>query len=160
MGTQAAELTMRTLIPVLPKSRARQNRRSLVHRLAFRLRMAALTSLMVLTAACGEEGLAPQAVAGAYVATTFTVQDTQLRDVLVAGGSLQLNLVASGATTGQLFVPASITGGPDLSASMAGTFACRVASCSLIRPLTRSSATWISRWLGIPSADAKPSAGH
>ena len=61
-------------------------------------------------------------MAGAYVATTFMVQDAQVRDVLAAGGSLQLNLAASGATTGQLFVPASITGGSDLTASMAGTF--------------------------------------
>ena len=113
---------MRARLPVLPRRSAARNRRSFGRRLSFRHTIAALTPLVILILGCEEEALAPQTVAGAYVATTFTVQDTQLRDVLAAGGSLQLNLAASGATTGQLFVPASITGGSDLTASMAGTF--------------------------------------
>ncbi len=62
-------------------------------------------------------------VAGSYVATTFTSQDsTGLTDWLGRGASVSLTLTASGATAGHLFVPGGAENGSDLSADMAGTW--------------------------------------
>jgi hypothetical protein len=62
-------------------------------------------------------------VAGQYTATTFTVVESgNTIDVLAAGGSLTITLTTSGTTTGQLIVPASVTGGSPLVASMDGTY--------------------------------------
>ena len=61
-------------------------------------------------------------VSGTYLAIIFTITPSGQApiDVLNAGGSLRINIEASGTTSGTLSVPASVTGGP-LSASMAGT---------------------------------------
>ena len=62
-------------------------------------------------------------LAGTYEATLFVVTPTGQSpiDVLAAGGSLSITVEASGATSGTLFVPASVTGEAPLTASMAGT---------------------------------------
>jgi hypothetical protein len=87
-----------------------------------RFRHAYFGAWVLLLAACGD-ATGPEGVAGSYTATTFTtVQSGNTTNVLTAGGSLSINLTADGATTGQLFVPASVNGGTALNASMAGTF--------------------------------------
>jgi len=83
----------------------------------------AVTTLAL--AACGTDGVVGDSTlaVGTYEANVFLVTPAGQSpiDVLDAGGSLTLTLSASGATTGSLVVPASITGGPELVADMAGT---------------------------------------
>lgn len=85
----------------------------------------ALVSGGALAGACGSDNpTEPVIPTGSYAATTFRVTpagQAQI-DVLAAGGSLLLNLGATRTTTGTLTLPASVTGGAPLSASMAGTF--------------------------------------
>ncbi len=62
-------------------------------------------------------------IVGSYVATTFTLdQGGPLIDLLSAGSSLTLTLTGGGTTTGTLFVPASVAGGTDFQADMAGAY--------------------------------------
>lgn len=64
------------------------------------------------------------AIAGAYHATTFTsVTGTTSTDELAAGATLAITLNVDGTTTGQLFLPAAMTGAGDRTESMAGTWA-------------------------------------
>jgi len=42
-------------------------------------------------------------------------------NVLAAGGSLRITVESSGATSGSLVIPSSVTGGAQFTASMAGT---------------------------------------
>ncbi len=60
---------------------------------------------------------------GTYTAVLFQVTpDGQAPiDVLLSGGSLRITFDRTGATTGTLVLPASVTGGAPLTASMAGT---------------------------------------
>jgi len=60
---------------------------------------------------------------GTYSATIFLVTPTGQApiDVLAAGGTLSITIASSGATSGTLDVPASVTGGTRFLASMAGT---------------------------------------
>jgi hypothetical protein len=62
-------------------------------------------------------------LAGTYVAIIFTVTPSGQApiQVLDAGGSLRIEIAASGSTSGTLSLPASVTGGAPLNASMAGT---------------------------------------
>ncbi len=86
------------------------------------LRIILAAGLLATTSGCDEDDdpLGPEDVAGSYTATTFTAATT---DVLAAGGSIAVTLHANGTTTGQLFVPASVTGGAALTVDLAGTFA-------------------------------------
>lgn len=74
-------------------------------------------------AACGDGPTESFTVAGAYSATTFRVTPTGGLpvDVLAAGGSLALEIRADRTTAGTLVIPASVTGGPTLTADLAGT---------------------------------------
>lgn len=76
-----------------------------------------------IAAGCGDDPLTAQLLAGTYQATEFYFTPTSgsIVDVLAGGGSIDLVIAPSGAVTGQLFVPASLNGGADLTASMAGT---------------------------------------
>ena len=60
---------------------------------------------------------------GTYTARVFLVTPTGQSqiNVLAAGGSLSITIAANGHTTGSLQVPSSVTGGPELVASMEGT---------------------------------------
>jgi hypothetical protein len=63
-------------------------------------------------------------VAGEYEATRFWVSGgiaPMERDVLAAGGSIELTLNADGTTAGRLFVP-ELFGGPGFEADLAGTW--------------------------------------
>jgi hypothetical protein len=88
-----------------------------------RLSKAVLLGSLVL-AACSSDATdsAPQ-LAGTYHATTLVVTPTgeSAIDVLAAGGSLDIVISSTGATTGTLTIPTSIKGG--MVASMAGTAA-------------------------------------
>ncbi|HEX2781108.1 MAG TPA: hypothetical protein VHM30_16530 [Gemmatimonadaceae bacterium] len=86
---------------------------------------AALSVLIALvTAGCGgDDPVAPSNPAGAYTATSFTTTDGgTTTNVLAAGGSISLVLTAQGATTGHLFVPASVTGDVDVNDDLSGTW--------------------------------------
>jgi hypothetical protein len=92
-------------------------------RTSFRTAFAAVAILSTL-AACGDDGaLEPDPIAGAYTATTFriTPPSSAEANVLAQGGSLTITIGANNTTTGTLNVPATITGGDALVASMAGT---------------------------------------
>jgi len=70
------------------------------------------------------DAFAPGDVAGLYSASTFNlVHGADTTDVLAAGGRLIITLTPSGETSGQLTVPASLNGGTEFVADMAGTFA-------------------------------------
>ena len=75
-------------------------------------------------AACGSDTpTQASTLAGSYRATTFRVTPTgqSATDILASNGSLTITVGADNATTGSLFLPASVTGGAALTASMAGT---------------------------------------
>lgn len=65
----------------------------------------------------------PVSLTGEYTATKFTstLQGTTV-DILGGGASISITLTNSGTTTGRLFVPASLTGSSDFTASMDGTY--------------------------------------
>lgn len=92
-----------------------------------RLRDAILPVLLLL-AACGEDGTDLEAVArddlfGEWVATTLlTTVGGQTLDQLVAGAELQLTLLEDGTTTGRLFVPGAGTLGTDLEVDLTGVW--------------------------------------
>lgn len=87
------------------------------------LRLASVIILLALPS-CSDGPTGVATVAGAYVATFFTYSQQGLAptDILAAGGTLSMTLAADGTTTGQLFVPAALNGGTDLTENMAGTF--------------------------------------
>ena len=71
-----------------------------------------------------EDVLGPNDLVGTYTAGTFNlVHNADTTDVLAAGGSIVINLASTGVTSGQLTVPASLAGGTEFVADMAGTFA-------------------------------------
>jgi len=75
-------------------------------------------------AACGSDTpTETTALAGSYRATTFRVTPSgqSAIDVLAQAGTLTLTVGADNATSGSLTVPASVSGGTALTASMAGT---------------------------------------
>ena len=86
-------------------------------------RLAAYFALGASLAACSDGGDDVHIVSS-YEATTFTVTPTGQApiNVLTAGGSLTINLMSDGTTTGSLIVPAGASGGTAINASMAGTF--------------------------------------
>lgn len=92
-------------------------------RTTFRSALAAVAMLSAV-AACGDDGVVdPDPVAGTYTATTFRVTPPAATEinVLTEGGSLTIVIGANSTTTGTLNLPASVTGGTPLQASMAGT---------------------------------------
>ena len=80
-------------------------------------------ALATLVACDDDDPMAPEELTGTYVATTFRVTPTGQAaiDVLAEGGSLSVTIASNNAATGTLFIPASATGGQDLTASMSGT---------------------------------------
>ncbi len=74
-------------------------------------------------AACSDDPTAPRPIAGRYTATTFRAGPTGQPpiDVLAAGGTLTVEIAADNRTSGTLALPAAVTGGQALTASMAGT---------------------------------------
>jgi hypothetical protein len=77
--------------------------------------------------ACGgeETPFSPtvETVAGTYHATTLTAtQPTGSVDLLLGGGSLTLNLLDDGTTTGRLLVPGGGESGEDLDVDLPGTW--------------------------------------
>ncbi len=75
-------------------------------------------------AACGSDTpTQANTLAGSYRATTFRVTPTgqSAMDILAQNGTFTITVGADNATTGSLFLPASVTGGAALTASMAGT---------------------------------------
>ena len=90
-------------------------------------------ALALLGAACGGDSTEPTmpptppppqapSVAGTYNATQFTLSGAVTGDVIAAGGNLTLTLATGGAVTGSLFIPASLAGGTEFNADMAGTY--------------------------------------
>lgn len=83
----------------------------------------AAVAIMSTLAACGDDGVIdPDPIAGVYTATTFRVAPSgqQEINVLAQGGSLTMTIGANNTTTGSLNLPATVTGGTALQASMAG----------------------------------------
>ncbi len=71
-------------------------------------------------ASCGDPS-SPDSIAGNYIANTFTLSGDLVADVLDEGGHLTITLNADNTMSGNLFVPASASGGDKMDASMAGT---------------------------------------
>lgn len=88
-------------------------------------RIAGAVILLSASSACGGDDPTPPAstVAGNYVATVFTVTPNGQApiDVLASGGSLTISISSANVSSGQLNLPASVTGGAPIVASMAGT---------------------------------------
>ena len=86
-------------------------------------KLAAYLAVGASLAACSDGG-ADVHIVSSYEATTFTVTPTGQApiNVLAAGGSLTINLMSDGTTTGALVVPAAANGGTAINESMAGTF--------------------------------------
>ena len=71
-----------------------------------------------------EDPLVVDDLAGAYLATTFTVtHGGSTDDLLAAGAFVWIGLAVDGTTFGSLFVPGGNEDGSDLSADLAGTWA-------------------------------------
>ena len=90
-----------------------------------RMRLPALViSAIILLGACGSDPTGSETqLAGSYTATMLVVtpMGQSAMDVLAAGGSLSLVISASGATTGNLTIPGSLTGAGPEAISMTGT---------------------------------------
>lgn len=71
----------------------------------------------------GCKGTEASPIAGTWSATTFlfTEAGKQPADVLAQGGGLTITVSSTNRTIGSLSVPATITGGASVVASMAGT---------------------------------------
>ena len=91
------------------------------HTATIRLLAAVLASASV-AVSCGEIAPGPTNYVGAYVATVFLITPTgqPVIDVLLKGGSLNITITASNTTTGQLSLPASVTGTTPLLQPMTG----------------------------------------
>ena len=79
---------------------------------------------LCLLAACGSDSSGPSlTLAGNYSATIFRVTPPGQAsiDVLAAGGTLNIDITSAGATTGNISIPASVTGAGSFSATMIGT---------------------------------------
>ena len=85
------------------------------------LRQVLLVFSLPFAFACND-ALSPEALAGTYVATTFTFSGPVTGDVLSAGGSFTITLNADGTADGSLFVPASLAGGVALNTNLVGTY--------------------------------------
>lgn len=85
--------------------------------------MLALPLFVALTACGDDASTSSPPLAGTYRATVFRITPNAQPtiDVLPQGGALTLTINADRSTTGSLTVPASVTGGQPLTASMAGT---------------------------------------
>ena len=82
--------------------------------------------VLITVAGCGDDQPTDSTplLAGVYTATQFIVTPVGQSpiDVLASGGSLLVTIAASGATTGTLTIPASLTGtGQPETISMVGT---------------------------------------
>jgi hypothetical protein len=81
----------------------------------------AMLSLLV---ACGDsDGPGSDTFAGVYTATVLTItpESIPVTDVLAGGGTLTIEIESDSTISGQLFLPAALTGDDDLLESMAGT---------------------------------------
>jgi hypothetical protein len=89
---------------------------------SFRL-SAACVVLAFAIGACGDGATEPASVTGSYTATTFVVVPSgqPAMDVIAKGGSLSIVIASDNTVTGNLLLPASVTGGAVFTASMAGT---------------------------------------
>jgi hypothetical protein len=89
---------------------------------SFRL-SAACVVLAFAIGACGDGATEPVSVTGSYTATTFVVAPSgqPAMDVIAKGGSLSIVIASDNTVTGNLLLPASVTGGAVFTASMAGT---------------------------------------
>jgi hypothetical protein len=97
-------------------------REAVLFRLARPAILGAVAVLSCTNQACGCDPVPLNPLAGVWAATQFLVTPTgqsQL-DVLAAGGSLTITIFPDNATSGSLSVPASVTGGAPIMASMAG----------------------------------------
>ena len=88
------------------------------------LRRVATIALAAAALACQDStGPDKDAVAGSYTATTFTtVTSGTTTNQLAAGATLSITLRVDGTTTGQLFIPASTSGGAAVNEAMNGTW--------------------------------------
>lgn len=107
--------------------------------------VAIVMAMAAATASCGTLEPGPGNFAGAYVPTVFliTPPGQPVKDVLLLGGSLSISITATNITTGQLSLPASVTGTTPLLQNMTGeavitggTLKFQQASDTFIRNLT------------------------
>lgn len=96
----------------------------MTYRLAGFRTLALASALAVAVTGCdSDDPTESDTIAGVYNATTFRVTPAGQGtiDVLAQGGILTLSIASSGATTGILSLPPSVTGGATLTESMVGT---------------------------------------
>lgn len=93
--------------------------------MTIRSMMSAL-GIIVLASSCADDNgftPRPESVAGPYYGSTFLVtQNGITADILVLGGSIDINLASDGLVTGHLFVPNGNGGGGDLDRDLQGTW--------------------------------------
>lgn len=79
-------------------------------------------AVAAILSACGS--VQPEDMVGSYYASTFrTSTANEVEDILDGGGVLNIRLSTDGTTSGDLFVPAALSGeGQDLTASLDGTW--------------------------------------
>lgn len=88
-----------------------------------RLRGLLLGSIVGLAACDGPTLPTVDSVAGAYRATTFTVEQGGVtEDILAKGGLINLTLNRDGTTAGRLFAPGGGEDGSDFDADLTGTW--------------------------------------
>ena len=108
-----------------------------MHFVSRRATLAISVFVVLLLAACGDDGTGPDEieqsdVAGSYEATTFeTTEDGQTTDQLAEGAQFTITLASDGTTTGNLFIPGGAEDGSDLDASLAGTWTFNASSNSV-----------------------------
>ena len=85
-----------------------------------RLASLAVALAMPLLSSCKED-----TIVGSYTATTFTYAQAggTTKDVLAAGGNLDLTIYHDFSTTGSILIPATITGAAAASGSLLGAAA-------------------------------------
>jgi len=84
--------------------------------------LALASALTIGGIACGDDSVEPSAVACTYTATSFRViENGATTDILSAGGTVTLQLSASGTTSGRIHIPAIGTQ-PVFDADLAGTW--------------------------------------
>jgi hypothetical protein len=92
-------------------------------KLTFALRQVAAAAVVAAIAlGCGELTPGSENLAGSYLPSVFLITPTgkpQI-DVLLQGGTLNIAITASNTTSGQLSLPASVTGTTPLLALMTG----------------------------------------
>ena len=83
---------------------------------------AASALAIVCSLSCGELTPGPENFAGAYLPSVWLVTPAgqPQMDVLLKGGSLSITITSTKTTTGQLSLPASVTGTTPLLQSMSG----------------------------------------